>query len=207
MGEREAHWANVWATKAPDAVSWFQPEPSVSLALVEACALGPDAPVVDVGAGASTLVDGLLARGARDVTLVDVASGGLAATRRRLAGRDEGRVSYVVADVTRWRPERTFALWHDRAVFHFLTDDADRAAYLAEVARALAPGASAIVATFADDGPERCSGLLVRRYSERALADEFAPVLDLVESRREAHRTPMGNEQRFVYGRFVRKAR
>ncbi len=204
MTDRSAHWGNVWSTKSADAVSWYQPEPTVSLALIDAVGLGTDDPIVDVGAGASTLVDGLLARGFRDLTLLDIAAEAFEATRRRLAGRDAGRVAYVATDVTRWAPERTYALWHDRAVLHFLTDEADRAAYGAALAHALRPGGAAVIATFADDGPERCSGLPVRRYAEAALAAELAPWLTLVEARRETHRTPGGSEQRFVYGRFQR---
>jgi hypothetical protein len=203
MTERAEHWGKVWTTNSPDAVSWYQPEPTVSLELIEACALAPDDPIVDVGAGASTLVDGLLARGHRHVTLVDVAGEALDVTRRRIGERTDARVKSAVSDVTRWQPPRTYALWHDRAVFHFLTAPADRSAYRAVLARALRAGGSAVIATFADVGPERCSGLPVARYSERALADELAPVLRMVESRRETHRTPGGAEQRFVYGRFV----
>lgn len=137
-GSREEHWSDVYARRAPAEVSWYQPEATPSLELIEASGASPSAPVVDVGAGASTLVDGLLARGFSDITLVDLAARALERTRERLGARAE--VTYVTADVTAWRPPRTYALWHDRAVFHFLLEAEARAAYRRTLAAALAPG-------------------------------------------------------------------
>lgn len=197
------HWNDVHAKRAPDAVSWYQASPNFSLELMEAASVRRDAPVVDVGAGASTLVDALLARGFTDVTLLDVAEAAFDRTRARLGARASA-VHTIACDVTSWRPARQYALWHDRAVFHFLTEAADRAAYVRALAEGLAPGGTAIVATFAEDGPERCSGLPVRRYAIEALAAELAPVVTLLESRRELHTTPSGAVQSFVFGSFRR---
>lgn len=203
MTSREDHWNTIYRTKPADRVSWYQPDVSASLDLVRACGLAPDAALLDVGAGASLLVDGLLAAGFSDVTLLDLAREALAVTRARLG--EEPRVREVVADVTTWSPARRYALWHDRAVFHFLVEPEARAGYLRALGEALAPGAHAIVGTFALDGPERCSDLPVRRYSAEQLAETLAPALEHVESRHALHTTPWGSTQSFVFGRFRRR--
>jgi hypothetical protein len=202
MTEREKHWQGIYGSKAADAVSWYEPEATTSLAMIDACGLRREDAVVDVGAGASVLVDGLLAKGFEDVTLLDVSEAALAITKKRVGDR----AKYVVGDVTTWKPVRTYALWHDRAVFHFLTEEKSRAEYKVTLAAALREGGHAIVATFAEDGPEKCSGLEVRRYSPEALAKELSPVLEMVESRRVVHVTPWGAEQRFVFARFKSRA-
>ena len=203
MSEREKHWQGIYASKAADAVSWYEREATTSLEMIEACGVQRDDAIVDVGAGASVLVDGLLAKGFSDVTLVDVSEAALAITKQRVGDR----AKYVAGDVTTWKPDRKYALWHDRAVFHFLTEEKSRAEYKETIASALREGGHAIVATFADDGPEKCSGLSVRRYSSSELATELSPVLAMVESRRVVHVTPWGAEQRFVYARFVRNVK
>ena len=197
MTTREDHWNTIYRTKPADRVSWYQPDVSASLDLVRACGLAPDAPLLDVGAGASLLVDGLLGAGFSDVTLLDLAREALAVTRARLG--DEPRVREVVADVTAWSPPRHYALWHDRAVFHFLTDPAQRRAYVAQATRALRPGGHLLIATFAPDGPERCSGLPVCRYDAGTLAAEFAPRFVPQAEAREQHPTPFGTTQWFQY--------
>jgi len=201
--EREKHWQGIYGSKAPDAVSWYEREATTSLEMIQAADIGDAGPIIDVGAGASVLVDGLLEKGFSDVTLLDVSEAALAITKGRVGDRAE----YVVCDVTSWNPQRTYALWHDRAVFHFLTDEASRAKYKATLAGALGNGGHAIVATFAEDGPEKCSGLPVRRYSPSELAAEFSFLLEMVESRRVVHVTPWGAEQRFVYARFKSRER
>jgi 2-polyprenyl-3-methyl-5-hydroxy-6-metoxy-1,4-benzoquinol methylase len=201
--DRSEHWNGVYQKRAPNEVSWFQSEARTSLELIEACRCSSSASVVDIGAGASTLVDGLLQRGFADVTLVDIAESALAVTRARLSA--DRPVNYVVADITAWQPARTFDVWHDRAVFHFLTEPEDRAAYRRTLASAVPTGSHVILGTFAADGPERCSGLPVQRYSPEALAAEFADVLSPVETRTERHRTPGGSEQAFVFVRFTRR--
>ncbi|HSQ66159.1 MAG TPA: class I SAM-dependent methyltransferase [Polyangiaceae bacterium] len=203
MSATEEHWQRIYGTKAAREVSWYEPVATTSLALIEAAGAKPDEPLVDVGAGASVLVDGLLERGFSDVTLVDVSPAALETVRARLGEAGRG-VRYVATDLLSWAPERTFALWHDRAVLHFLVDAAARDAYRSVLSAALRPGGAAVIATFADDGPERCSGLPVRRYSPDELAAELAPVVRMVDSMRVVHTTPWGAEQRFVYGRFVR---
>jgi 2-polyprenyl-3-methyl-5-hydroxy-6-metoxy-1,4-benzoquinol methylase len=199
---RGDHWSRVYRSRAVEEVSWFQPSATTSLEMLLAGGVSPDASILDVGAGSSTLADGLVARGFRDVTLLEIAPEALAATRARVGDRVE--LHYEVADVLAWRPPRRFAAWHDRAVFHFLTDDADRAAYRRVLDAAVAPGGVVVIATFALDGPERCSGLPVRRYSPETLAEELSGLLRAVDSRREVHRAPGGKEQAFTFVRFER---
>ena len=206
----EAHWNRIYQTKPADTVSWFEAEPTTSLELVRACGVSTSAAVLDVGAGASRLVDGLLLQGFTDVTLLDLSSEALAVTRARLeanaklAQGAKEALHTVVGDVGAWQPERKYALWHDRAVFHFLTSPEGRAQYLRALAEALEVGGHAIVGTFALDGPERCSNLPVQRYSAETLAEALSPVLELVESRAVVHTTPSGGTQSFVFGRFRR---
>lgn len=201
--ERKAHWERVWIEKDESSTSWFQATPEVSLALIEAAGLQVDDPVIDVGGGASRLVDHLLERGFSDVTVLDISAAGLQRARRRLGGRAEG-VRWVETDATRFRPRRTYRLWHDRAVFHFLLDATDRARYVAVMDAALAADGQAVIATFGPDGPLKCSGLDTVRYSADALTAELGPGWCLVEQRAEVHRTPAQREQSFVYCRFAR---
>mgnify|MGYP000969847214 CR=1 FL=1 len=200
---RAARWDNLHRTRVATEMSWYQPLPATSLELIQASELTPQTPIVDVGSGASTLVDALLDRGFQDITLLDIADAAFAPTRARLGARAE-RITFVASDVTRWTPTRNYGLWHDRAVFHFLTDAGDRAAYKEVLRAALARGATAIVATFALDGPEKCSGLPIVRYSIDTLAAELRGVLRLREHRHELHRTPSGGTQSFVFGAFSR---
>jgi SAM-dependent methyltransferase len=200
---RHAHWQDVYRGRAPEAASWYQPEPTVSLALIAATGLPAGAGVIDVGGGASTLVDCLLDRGFDDLTVLDVAEDSLAAARARLGDR-AARVAWIAADVTAWSPDRRWDLWHDRAVFHFLTAPADQRAYVAALDRALAPGGHVVIATFAPEGPDRCSGLPVVRYDEARLGAALGPGFRFVESRREDHRTPGGATQAFLYQRYRR---
>lgn len=202
--DRQAHWQRVYEEKPDDQVSWFQAHPTVSLALIGETGHGPDARILDVGGGVSRLVDHLIAQGFRAITILDIAQAALERVRRRLGQRAEG-VAWVVADITRWAPTAPFDLWHDRAVFHFLTDPADRAAYAAVMAAAIPSGGQAIVATFAPDGPERCSGLPVCRYDAQGLAAQFALSFEPVGERTEDHRTPAGKIQRFQFVRLRRR--
>lgn len=192
---RRAHWERVYSEKGEDALSWFEPRAETSLALIDAAGIAPQA-VVDIGAGTSRFVDALLERGVPDITLLDLSETALARTRARL-GPDGSRVRFVAADVTTWPPERTFDLWHDRAAFHFLVEPQARDAYLDRLRAAVLPGGHALVATFAADGPERCSGLPVQRYDPDDLAATLGPGFALREARRIVHRTPWGSEQRF----------
>ena len=183
---------------APTKVSWFQQVPEVSLEMIDAAGIGPDARVIDVGGGASRLVDHLLDRGFRNLTVLDIARSALDESRRRL-GRRAALVKWIEADITDTAAHGRFDLWHDRAVFHFLTDPDQRRAYAHALNTCLAPKSHVVMATFAEDGPRRCSGLDAVRYSPQLLQSTLGPGLELVTSRHEQHRTPGGVAQRFVY--------
>ena len=195
----KTHWEAVYRTKDVHEVSWFQSEARRSLDLISRVSPDRSAPIIDVGAGASVLVDDLLAAGYLDVSVLDVSEAALEISRGRL-GTDAAKVKWMRADVRRAQlDEGAYAVWHDRAVFHFLTDAADRAAYVEQVRRAVKPGGYVLVATFAEDGPEYCSGLPVVRYSAEGLHSEFGTDFQLVRSEHEDHRTPAGGEQSFLY--------
>lgn len=197
--DSRSHWETVYRTKAAEEVSWYQPSAARSLALIRHVAPQLDAPIIDVGGGASVLVDGLLGAGYRDVTVLDLSTQALDAARQRLGPLAAG-VSWRDADIrTVELPAAHYGVWHDRAVFHFLTDPADRAAYVARVQSAVRVGGHVIVATFAEDGPTRCSGLPVMPYSAEGLHDAFGPAFELLASEREKHITPTGGLQTFVY--------
>lgn len=192
------HWEQVYARKATTAVSWFQEQAATSLRLIQATGLPVEASILDVGGGASVLVDDLLAAGYRDLTVLDLSGAALASARARLGARAEP-VRWIEGDITRVElPGAAFDLWHDRAVFHFLTDPEDRRAYVRQLEHALKPGGHIIIATFAEDGPERCSGLPVMRYSATQLAREFAADFTLQHAEKEAHHTPGGAVQSFT---------
>ena len=162
------------------------------------------AAIIDVGGGASRLVDALLQDGYRDVAVLDLSANALDAARKRI-GPAASKVDWIVADATTWRPAKTYDVWHDRAAFHFLTDPQDRAAYVERLQSAVAPGGQVIIATFALDGPEKCSGLPVQRHDSASLAAELGPDFELVETRSEIHRTPWDSTQAFQFSRFRRR--
>jgi SAM-dependent methyltransferase len=194
------HWETVYSSKADADVSWTQPEPQMSLLLIaEVC---PSGRVIDVGGGTSVLVDRLLDQG-YSVAVLDISEAALQRAKARLGQRAE-KVRWIVADVTVNPTLETADLWHDRAVFHFLTEPADRAAYVDLLRRTVPVGGHAIIATFALDGPEKCSGLPVCRYDGPALAREFAPAFSLIRSAPESHVTPWGKRQSFQYSLFRR---
>jgi ubiquinone/menaquinone biosynthesis C-methylase UbiE len=193
------HWEKVYSSKASDAVSWFQPHADLSLDLIKTTGAGLDAGIIDVGGGASTLVDDLVAAGYRDLTVLDLSAAALNAARRRL-GDQENMVRWIEADITQVDlPHKRYDIWHDRAVFHFLTTQQQRDAYVRNVFHAVKPGGHVIVATFAEDGPEQCSGLPVMRYRADDLHDEFGEAFTLLKHQKEAHQTPFGTVQQFVY--------
>jgi len=198
MGEQE-HWEAVHGQKAADQVSWYRPHPERSLVLIDGARLSKAAAVIDVGGGASTLVDDLLERGYSDLTVLDISSTAISAARERLGPR-AGAVSWIVADITRFEiPEHRYDFWHDRAVFHFLREGETRRRYVAAVRRGLKPGGHIVVATFGPAGPGRCSGLEVMRYSADELHAQFGRTFQKLSSFTEVHRTPSGAEQEFVY--------
>lgn len=205
--DRTAHWDNRYGGAEPERLSWFEPSPDLSLSLIRR-AVGTGAGVIDIGGGASRLPDALLEAGYRDISVLDLSSQALARSRARLGDR-AGAVDWQVQDVTAWQPERRYDLWHDRAVFHFLTEADTRAGYARALEAALRPGGTAIIMTFADDGPEKCSGLPVQRYAPEDLVAEMARLLPglvaATETGRFAHVTPGGAEQRFQYVVFRRR--
>ncbi len=203
--DRKQHWEHVYAEKAPDEVSWFQAVPEVSLDLIERHLPDRMAPLIDVGAGASTLVDHLLERGYRNLTVLDIAARALAEARTRLGERADA-VRWVEGDITCCTLPGEYALWHDRAVFHFLTDPADRAAYVAQLRRHLTPGGVVVIAAFSPEGPTMCSGLPIVQYDADRLAGELGEGFRHLESRQEAHRTPAGKIQQFGYHAFRRES-
>ena len=197
--EQQAHWEHVYQTKAADAVSWYRPHLEHSMELIRCSAPDLSDSVIDIGGGESTLVDDLLAAGYRDVTVLDISPTAIEVAKQRL-GSDAERVAWLAADITEVElPEHRYDVWHDRAVFHFLTDPAQRAAYVRQVARSVRPGGYVIVATFGPEGPQKCSGLDVVRYDADALHDEFGAAFQLLESKSELHETPFGTTQQFVY--------
>lgn len=202
---RQYHWENVYATKGEADVSWFQETPALSLELLKLVGAMPDSAIVDIGGGASRLVDALLARGFKDLTVLDLSSAALAASRKRLGAQSE-QVTWIAADITEWEPSRTFDIWHDRAAFHFLTDREDQAAYVAHLLRVLRQGGHAIIGTFALDGPEKCSGLPVARHDAASLQEVLGLAFALVDNRRHDHTTPTGATQRFQFGTYRRVA-
>lgn len=204
VSDRESHWESIYATRNAHEVSWYQIRPDTSLRLIAELGIGPGDAVIDIGGGASSLVDHLLELGFGDLTVLDISSAALAAVQARLGARAEA-VRWLAGDITRLKPQGPFRLWHDRAVFHFLTEAADRQAYVTTLAAALPVGSHAIIATFAEDGPERCSNLPVRRYRPEQLAAELGAGFTLVESLRETHVTPAQGQQKFVYCCFRRE--
>jgi len=196
--EQRTHWEAVYRTKAATETSWYQPVLQRSLELIQATSVGPGAAILDVGGGASTLVDHLLAAGFTDVTVLDIASTALGQARVRL-GAKAACVQWIAADITTWQPTRRYVVWHDRAVFHFLVDPALRARYLGSLRAALAPGGHVVIATFGPEGPTRCSGLDVQRYSTETLSAVLGSAFRLMRSQLEEHVTPAGKRQQFLY--------
>jgi len=197
--ERKEHWEHIYATKAPHGVSWFQEHAERSIRLIRETGLLHSASIIDVGGGASTLVDDLIRGGYSNVTVLDLSAAAIAAAKKRL-GAQADQVAWVEADVTEVSlPVHGYDLWHDRAVFHFLTSQQERSAYVSAVLRSVRPGGHVIVATFSEAGPTQCSGLPVMRYSAGTLHAEFGDPFVLLRHEKEKHRTPTGNVQEFVY--------
>jgi 2-polyprenyl-3-methyl-5-hydroxy-6-metoxy-1,4-benzoquinol methylase len=199
--ERQTHWQNVYQTKGERDVSWFEEIPTISLDLIRATGIVADAQIIDIGGGASRLVDALAAEGYHSVTVLDVSEKALATSRNRL-GPSAKHVTWIVADVTAWRPDKSYDLWHDRAAFHFLTAPGERRAYAECVRKAVRPGGHVVIGTFAPDGPERCSGLPVVRHDAASIGEVLARSFKLIESRQHDHQTPDRTTQRFQFSRF-----
>jgi len=199
--ERQQHWEAVYQGKGESEVSWYQEYPDISLQLIEQTGIETDAPLIDVGGGASVLVDHLMMKGFTRLAVLDISSAALECARQRLG--DKGRqVEWLNSDVTRFQSPHRFTLWHDRAVFHFLTDEADRQRYLDVLKSSLQEGGYLVLATFALDGPEQCSGLPVERYDAEKMQKVLGEAFTLIDTRRETHVTPADKEQRFTYALF-----
>lgn len=207
-GEVAGHWNAIYATRETEQLSWTQPDAGLSAEIIDALPINLDDPIVDVGGGAGVLVDHLLAAGHWQVTMLDAAEDGLHIARQRLehARARAERVDWVVADVRSWGPRKAYRVWHDRAVFHFLTKPADRARYREQAAAAVAPGGFLVIATFAADGPSQCSGLPVVGFDAEDLAQQFAPSFETLRARDEHHHTPSGDVQHFTWLTLQRRA-
>lgn len=207
MASRQEHWDGVYGARSEDELTWFEATPSISLEFV-GLYLRPGDALIDIGAGASRLVDALLDKGFSPLTVLDLSGSALEVSRQRLGDRGNG-VNWIEADVTTWQPDRDYAVWHDRAVFHFLTDAEARTAYAQAMCQALRRDGVAIIATFADDGPEKCSGLPVVRYAPEELEQELTRLVpgqfEMISSLRHMHITPKGNRQSFQYSVFRKK--
>lgn len=198
--DRQAHWQGVYTTKSDTEVSWYEEAPELSLTLLHEAGLIPGMSVIDIGGGASRLVDALVDAGQAHVSVLDLSSAALGAAKARLA--DTAHVQWVVSDVTAWTPEREYDLWHDRAAFHFLTTAVEQQAYVGVLARALKVGGKAVIGTFAMDGPEKCSGLPVTRHEPESLQAVLGEQFRLATTRRHEHTTPWGTVQKFQFSTF-----
>jgi SAM-dependent methyltransferase len=199
--DRRRHWEDVYTTKDEKEVSWFEENPAISLALIRSTGLNRGSSIIDVGGGASRLVDALIDEGFQAVTVLDISEKAMAIAKARLGALGTS-VRWVVADVTKWEPSETYDVWHDRAALHFLAESKDRIAYAQRVHRAVRAGGHVIIGTFAPDGPERCSGLQVVRHSAASLGEMLGGEFELMESRPSVHLTPTGATQRFQFSRF-----
>jgi len=196
------HWESVYQRKSADQVSWFRPHLEASLYYIQAAAPAPHAAIIDVGGGEATLVDDLLALGYDDITVLDISENAIETAKRRLADVSS-RVKWCVGGITQaMLPGHYYAVWHDRAVFHFLVDPDSRAAYVRQLRHSLVPGGHVVMATFGPEGPTRCSGLDVERYSASQLSEQLGPSFELLSERIEIHETPAGRPQHFMYTHF-----
>jgi 2-polyprenyl-3-methyl-5-hydroxy-6-metoxy-1,4-benzoquinol methylase len=200
---RQAHWEGVYTTKGEKEVSWYQDNPAPSLDLIALTGVSKQASIVDIGGGASRLVDQLLAQGFERLTVLDLSAAALDAAKTRL-GEKAAKVRWEVADITTWESPGSYDLWHDRAAFHFLTEQTDQSAYIERVRKAVNPGGHVIIGTFALDGPERCSGLPIVRYDAASLSAPLGADFHLIDTRRHDHATPGGAVQRFQFSTFRR---
>jgi ubiquinone/menaquinone biosynthesis C-methylase UbiE len=203
MTTTKAHWEQIYANKSPSQVSWYQSEPLVSLRLIRNCRLEKNVPIIDVGGGAAVLVDRLLEEGYEKLAVLDISSKALAYAKARLGGKAQ-RIEWFDTDIMQFQPQHQFSLWHDRAVFHFLSKSADRKKYLEVLKRSLKAGGYLIIAAFAIGGPEKCSGLDVIQYDAEKLLAELGDEFLLIEQETEMHKTPANKPQLFSYFRFLR---
>ena len=203
MFDRKMHWGNVYQKKSPLDVSWYQKEPKLSLELIRCTQVANNEAIIDVGGGASVLVDHLCKECFTNLAVLDISENALASTKKRL-GESAKSIEWFVADITQFDAPHKFSLWHDRAVFHFLTDHSDRKSYVKALKNSLRPEGHLIIATFAIGGPEKCSGLEIVQYDSEKMIAELGEDFELVEERNEVHITPANKEQKFIFFRFLK---
>ena len=201
----QAHWENIYTTKGEAELSWFQETPAPSLELLELVGAQPSSAIIDIGGGASRLVDSLLAQGFENITVLDLSAAALTSARARL-GANGDKVKWIEAEITEWQPLESYDVWHDRAAFHFLTSDYEQSAYVQRLKQALRRGGHVIIGTFAPDGPEKCSGLPVARHNAGSLSAILGADFILVDSRRHEHATPWHALQKYQFSTFRRVA-
>jgi SAM-dependent methyltransferase len=199
----KVHWEGVYNSRGEQEVSWFQESPEPSLELIGLASAKPDAAIIDIGGGASRLVDTLLMQGFENLTVLDLSEAALDKARSRL-GSVARSIRWIAADVTSWKPDAKYDVWHDRAAFHFLTERDEQQAYIDRLKQALRPGGYAIIGTFALDGPEKCSGLPVVRQSPETMVVLLGSDFHLVDARRHEHATPWQSVQKFQFSTFRR---
>lgn len=200
--KRKQHWENVYADKSPLEVSWYQKQPEISLHLIQNASADNNAAIIDVGGGASTLVDHLQANGYKNIAVLDISEAALKHAQQRL-GSTSNDIEWIICDITEYRPSHPVDIWHDRAVFHFLTDEIDRKKYIKALKASLAPGGHLIIAAFAIGGPTRCSGLDIVQYDADKMQAELGADFQLIEQHSETHTTPANASQAFTYYKFV----
>ena len=203
MFERKKHWGDVYQEKSPSEVSWYQKEPKLSLELIRRTNVATNDAIIDVGGGASVLVDYLSKECYTNLTVLDISENAIAISKKRLGDRAKS-IEWIVSDITQFDTSQKFSLWHDRALFHFLTDPSDRKSYVKALKNALIPEGHLIIATFAIGGPENCSGLEIVQYDSEKMIAELGEDFELVEERNEVHITPANKEQEFIYFRFLK---
>ena len=198
---KKGHWENVYSTKQLNEVSWYQPNPSVSLQFVNELGISPNNSIIDIGGGDSLLVDHLLDAGFTDITVLDISEAAIERAKKRLGARAE-QVHWIVSDITDFRPERSYDFWHDRATFHFLTTDSEIQTYLAISQDALVSGGKLMIGTFAENGPEKCSGLPVKQYSEESMSQTIRRWFEKIKCIHTDHITPFNTIQHFLFCSF-----
>ncbi|WP_423818674.1 class I SAM-dependent methyltransferase [Salinimicrobium sp. TIG7-5_MAKvit] len=204
MNESQQHWDKVYSEKAPTEVSWYEPMPQISLELIRSCGISKDAAIIDIGGGDSFLAEFLVSLGYTDVTVVDISSKAIERAKERMCEKAD-EVKWIIADASKFEPERDYDLWHDRAAFHFLTGDDQKKDYLERVQKTVKPGGYVIMGTFSDKGPEKCSGLSVQRYSVNDICQFFEKEFNMLNGKNVDHQTPSGVTQNFTFCSFQKK--
>lgn len=201
---RKDHWENIYQTKTPQQVSWYQTKPATSLAFIEQSNLPLSAKIIDVGGGDGFLVDYLLEEGYEDITVLDISAAAIEKAKLRL-GEKAGAVKWIISDITSFKPTEQYDLWHDRAVFHFLITDEDIAVYRKLVAESIHANGNMIIGTFSEQGPKKCSGIDIRQYSSESLTEQFSEHFERTSTLTENHKTPFDTFQNFVFCTFKKR--